>query len=144
MQLETDEDMTKWVEDHTDSIRMLTLMVPGTPWELPANLPVVLRRYMERQEENRLHELRGQKQEPFDLGGAASDMISYSIGIAQLSRRVGDMIGEWGEPEVAEPVVSSEQRRLSDGALVKPLHCSVHPERRAGCGSVLGDAIIPY
>ena len=94
-QFYTDESLNQFVEDHPDTVRFLTMMLPGNPVEMPVNLPVVARRAMEHDAENRMRQLAGQEPEDFDLAGAVGDMASYAVGFAQLPDRAGKMIGEW-------------------------------------------------
>jgi hypothetical protein len=94
-QLATDEDFNQYIEDHPDTIRFMTMMLPGNPVEMPVNLPVVARRAMEHDAENRARVHAGQEPEQFDLAGSVGDMVSYSVGYANLAGRVGDMFGEW-------------------------------------------------
>ena len=95
MQLDTDEELGKFLEDHPDTLRMLTLMVPGMPQEMPVNLPVVARRAMELEAENELKVAQGKEPEPFDAAGWMSDTMSYAVGFTNLADRIGDIAGEW-------------------------------------------------
>ena len=98
MQLETDEELRNWVDGHLQTIRFLSLMVPGTPWELPVNLPLIARHYMEKMAEAKM----AGKPLDFDPGAELSDMASYAVGWTQLTRRLGDMAKEWNPQAVEE------------------------------------------
>jgi len=94
-ELATNPDLSGFIEDHPDTVRFLTMMLPGNPVEMPVNLPVVARRAMEHDAENRVRRMQGVKEEPFELAASVGDMISYSVGFANLPERVGDMLGEF-------------------------------------------------
>jgi len=93
MQLEVDEGLSEWVDTHPESIRMLQMMTPGTPWELPVNMPAVARHFQERQAENTVRGMQGKEPLSFDMGASITDSVSYAVGYAQLFERLGK-VGE--------------------------------------------------
>lgn len=96
MQLQVDEELRKWIDEHPESIRLLQMMTPGTPWELPVNFPAFGRHFAERQAENALLEAQGLAPKPFDMGKAVSDTLGYAIGYASLAERAGKIGDEFG------------------------------------------------
>lgn len=91
MQVETDEELRKWLEEHPETIRFFTLMVPGTPWEIPVNAPLAIRRASEEYAEATLNG----KEPNQDLANSLTDMITYAAGITQLPRRLADIGSEF-------------------------------------------------
>jgi hypothetical protein len=99
MQLDSDEGFADFLEKHPDTVRMMSMMVPGSPVEMPVNLPVIARRAAELEAENRMRRLRGEEEEAFDPFGWFGDMASYSVGFTQMAGRFADAAGEWTNGE---------------------------------------------
>ena len=93
-QLQVSEDMREFVDENPALINILQMVTPGTPWELPAVTPVVMRRAQERALENEVRKLQGKeplKAAPLDW---TSDMMTYAFGLTQMARRIQDVSTE--------------------------------------------------
>ena len=96
-QLNTDTELADWVEGHPETVRFLSLMVPGSPTEIPVNLPVVGRRAIESWAESEAAKARGET--PDTLGTEPlkwfGDAASYAVGFTNLFGNVADIADEW-------------------------------------------------
>jgi hypothetical protein len=94
-----DEDFRKFMVDNTGAWRMLSLMSPALPWEIPVNAPLWLRRAAELDATRQGRIAAGERPEDVPrLGGPemaniVTDMLQYAIGPVQSLRYVGGVIG---------------------------------------------------
>ena len=89
LELATDNDglMGNLILDFPEALRFLQLMVPGTPWDIPVNVPAWTRRLSQ-------DAWQGKEADP---GGAITDTIGYTFGPGRaprdLSRVLEDAAG---------------------------------------------------
>ena len=106
-QLQVSEEMREFIDENPALINVLQMVTPGTPWELPAVTPVVMRRAQERALENEVRKYQGKeplKAMPLDW---TSDMMTYAFGLTQMARRIQDIgteLTQWREGQEDQAV----------------------------------------
>lgn len=79
LQIQTDQNLRDWLKSHPGAITYFSVLMPGTPWDLPVNLNVLLRRSIQNVQANQA--LPPGQQKPFDVGTGVQDLIDYSFGL---------------------------------------------------------------
>lgn len=95
LQVQTDPELREWLEEHPETIRLFQLMVPGTPWESPVNMPIVMRRAMQNNIENQKRVANGDEPVDFRIGQTFDDMVGYSLGVGHFAGTLDDIRREW-------------------------------------------------
>ena len=102
LQLQTDEDTRKWVDEHPEMLRFMSIMTPGTPFELPVNVPVFWRRATENLLTNASKGPEEQKV-AFDSMKALSDTVQYAFGLGHFFDTVGAISEEGRDTLLGQP-----------------------------------------
>ena len=79
-QQEYDPELRQFLLDNEPALRALSMMTPGLPWELPANVPLLFRRWAENAQENAVRQAEGKEPVDFAWDKAILDIASYQIG----------------------------------------------------------------
>jgi hypothetical protein len=112
LEMNTDDGALKnLVLEFPELLRFLSLMIPGTPWEIPVNVPAWARRFAQ-------GEWTGQ---PADVGQTIGDSMTYAFGSARapgtLFDWLGDMastVGRVGEMASGTYVNAEERKKQED------------------------------
>jgi hypothetical protein len=100
LQMNTDEDFRKWVEEHPEFIRFVQMMMPGTPWDIPVNAPAWVRRTATREAGNVIRQARGDDPASQDIMGTITDSAGYAFGLLRSFDTFGKITNElFGAPE---------------------------------------------
>jgi len=91
-QREFDPEFREYMEENKDAFRAWSMLIPGTPWELPVNASLPLRRLAQADQENRLRQERGQDQLPVAYGKIAEDVTGY-LGLGPSIKYGSQMLG---------------------------------------------------
>ena len=70
IELSSDSDFAQLLQDNPEALRFISLLIPGTPWDIPVNIPAWLRRVVKADMRN----------EDMDVGGALTDTLVYAFG----------------------------------------------------------------
>lgn len=101
LELNTDPESRKWVEDHPQLIRFLQMMLPGTPWDIPVNAPAWARHTVAGVAQNQIRQEAGQPPKDVGLLQNLEDTTSYAFGVTRFLGTIGDISKELG-PQAAE------------------------------------------
>jgi hypothetical protein len=95
LMIQTNPDLQQFVQDHPQSVRMLSLLLPGTPWDIPVNAPAWARHLAEDDAQNKLRAEAGLKPQPTDYGKVVSDTVNYAFGLGKGLQSPIDIMDEW-------------------------------------------------
>jgi len=99
MQLQTDGgELADFVKAHPETVRMLGLMTPGIPWDIPMNMPLFARRLQEVAQENTQLRAEGKPTKPFDAAGTVADSVLYSVMYGKNIQDLGAIAKEFVPP----------------------------------------------
>lgn len=96
--IQTNPEIADFIEDHPESVRLFALMLPGTPWDIPVNVPAWARHAAEDANQNKLREQQGLKPQPTDFGRIIEDTINYAFGAGRSVTQPLDVLSEWNGP----------------------------------------------
>jgi hypothetical protein len=105
MQFATDPDFRDWVEKHPEMIRFVMMMLPGTPWDIPVNMPAWMRHVAEAEAQNTIRTARGEAPQHADVLHEVADTASYAFGIGRTLETIGK-IGKELNPKPEEQASS--------------------------------------
>lgn len=91
-QQEHDEDLRRFLYENEPAFRTLSMFVPGTPWDLPVNMPLVARRLLEGHLTNEQRIAEGKEPLNIDPGKIISDTVGYQFGVGRAPQTFGDTI----------------------------------------------------
>lgn len=94
LQLNTDPEFHKWAEDHPQLIRFIQMMLPGTPWDIPVNLPSWMRHTAAEEAKNVVREANGQPVKHADILNELKDSADYAFGVGRFLGTASDISGE--------------------------------------------------
>jgi hypothetical protein len=95
LEVQTNQQLRDFLEQHPQTVRFFEMMVPGTPWDIPVNGPPWMRHFMEQEMENRLREQRGLKPVQNDLSRIIGDTANYAVGAGRAAIQWGAIQNEW-------------------------------------------------
>jgi hypothetical protein len=101
--IQTNPEIADFIEKHPESLRFFMLMLPGTPWDIPVNVPAWARHMAEDQAQNKLRAERGLKPQPTDVGKIIEDTINYAFGAGRSVTQPLDVMSEWNGKQAVEP-----------------------------------------
>jgi hypothetical protein len=123
LEMNTDDGaLADLVEEYPEAIRFLQLLIPGTPWDIPVNVPAWTRRLARDAWTGR---------EP-DFGKALTDTVMYSFGPGRapadlqdaitdalgMAQRMGQMAtGEYQSPSEREAQAEKDEQLRALGLL---------------------------
>ena len=85
MELATDDGaVAELIERYPEALRFWQLLLPGTPWDIPVNVPAWTRR---------ISQDAWNMKDP-DYGKAISDTVSYAFGVGRAPADVLDALGQ--------------------------------------------------
>jgi hypothetical protein len=117
MQKDSDPEFRKTMNDPKNDkfFRGLAMLVPATPWDIPANFPLYTRRLAEWGLESQERVATGRTPKGFDVPKVASDVTSYAFGPAASLDWLSD-IAKWGDA----PILGGDENEngLNAGDLV--------------------------
>lgn len=96
LQMTTDPEFKKWSEkpEQQQVWRNLAMFAPGTPWELPANMPLWFRRTAEYGLKAQEAADKGTKQPNYDPTAIGGEVLGYAFGPLASANWLGD-IARW-------------------------------------------------
>jgi hypothetical protein len=80
-QQQYDPELRNFLYKNEPFLRAMSMFVPGVPWDMPAGLPIWMRRAMEAWMTNEVREQRGQKPKDVDIPGLIADMAQYQLSL---------------------------------------------------------------
>jgi hypothetical protein len=119
MQLQSDSDLAAFVKDHPEMVRMLSLLVPGTPWDIPVSPAAWTRTALETQQENVVRAYQGKDQKGYNPVDAFGDSASFSLNPARSASTFTDVLGELVNPPPADEPVAPPQPSGGVGGLAQ-------------------------
>ena len=123
LEMATDNSGTiqELVEDFPEALRFMQLMVPGTPWDIPVNMPAWTRRIAQDAWQGKEADIPGAISDTvsyaFGPGRAPSDMVEFLQDFQNMGTRAGQMLsGTYQSEEEKE----EEAKRLKFQGLTPP------------------------
>jgi hypothetical protein len=103
LMIQTNPEMQDFIEKHPETIRMFQMMLPGTPWDIPVNMPAWARHAAEDAAQNRLRTEQGLAAQPTDFGKIIEDTVAYAFGGPRAIASPFNLMSEWNGANTPEP-----------------------------------------
>jgi hypothetical protein len=112
MQKDSDTDFREFMSEDEKRLRVLGMLLPATPWDIPVNTPLWSRRLAEWGLESQDRVERTQEPKGFDLIKTAKEVGEYAIGPTATLGTVSDL-AKWGG-ETAGNVAEATQEMVNE------------------------------
>ena len=105
---QTDGDLRKMIDANPDFLRILNLLTPGTPWEIPVNMPAWARNLQEVQLENERRQAHNDRNpakgddvalKKYDAAGVFSRSLGNAFGLTRDIDMLGDLAKEFSQDQ---------------------------------------------
>jgi len=103
LMIQTNPELQDFIEQHPESVRMFAMLLPGTPWDIPVNVPAWARHAAEDANQNRLRVEQGLKPQPTDFGRIIEDTVAYAFGGPRAIASPFNLVSEWNGSKQVEP-----------------------------------------
>jgi hypothetical protein len=100
---QSDGELKEFIDNNPDMLRMLNLLTPGTPWEIPVNMPAWARNLAEVREENARRQGTDATLKGYDLAGVASRSVTNAFGLGRDIEMLGELAQEFTQPQQGTP-----------------------------------------
>jgi hypothetical protein len=112
MQKDSDTDFREFMSEDEKRLRVLGMLLPATPWDIPVNTQLWSRRLSEWGLESQDRVERGEEPKGFDLIKTAKEVGEYAIGPTATLGTVSDL-AKWGG-ETAGNVAEATQEMVNE------------------------------
>jgi hypothetical protein len=102
LQFNVDPELRKWVQDHPELIRFMTMLLPGSPWDVPVNAPAWARHSIATVANNKERVERGLEPKGTDVLRSIGETADYAFNPGRALTTASSIIDELFGPATEE------------------------------------------
>jgi hypothetical protein len=99
LQLNTDPEFRDFLKTHPQFIRFFQMMLPGTPWDIPVNMPAWMRHTAREEARNQIREMTGEELKHAQPLNEIANSANYAFGIGRFIQTGQSIINEFNPEE---------------------------------------------